>query len=323
MRYDGGEVEMPERRGSRPGVFDVLRRLALSAERAAAREAAGSAVRGATEELREQFPELDEDLRELLSDAFTALRRLARSAAEEGEDLETRVHSLSEAAVRGALDELDRQWQEGGLPLHDFSLKLNRFLDQAAEFAGSKAEHLRNPADRARTIAASAVEGATSKFHESIPEMTDELRALLPVAREAAQEIGRGLAEGIVGGTREHSGELTDALEGAGAAIARGLTAGFVASAREGVKAVEEFGPALAPLATNAASAVAKGAASAVFEELRGAVTRAGHAAVGAARAIAKSPGFRKGSRQKLAVAGAGGVMTVGAFLLGTRLGKT
>lgn len=320
MRYDGGEGEVPAERSSRPGLLDVLRKLALSAERAAAREAAGSVVRGATEELREQFPELDGELQELLSDAFTALRRVVRSAAKAGDGtLDETAHSISEAAMRGALDELERQWREGGLPLHDFGEKLNRLLDQVADFAGSRAEHFKNPASRAHTIAASAIDGASSRLRETLPELREGLHTLLPMAHEAAKEVGDGLAQGLVGGTKKHSDELTRALEGAGAAIARGLTAGFVASAKSGVQAVEELGPNLVPLATSTAGAVAKGAAAAVIDEVREAATRAGKASASAARALVRSPGFRKGAAQRIATVAAGGVLTIGAYALGRR----
>jgi hypothetical protein len=182
----------------RLGPVEVLRNLALSLERLAAHEAASGVVRGAADGLRKELPELDGQLRTLLQDGLTVLGRLAHEAAER-ERLEpgAAAHTLAASAVQGALEVLEREWQDGGMPLHSFVERLNRLLDGVVEFARSRTDEIRASEERAESLAGGMVKAAVEQLHEAAPALTEDLRGLAPVGAELAAQVGRGLVEGV------------------------------------------------------------------------------------------------------------------------------
>jgi hypothetical protein len=256
----------------RSGPVEVLRNLALSVERLAAREAATSVVRGAAEGLREELPDqIEAQLRALLQDALTVLGRMAHDAAErERMDPGTAAHTLAASAMQGAIEVLEREWQNGGMPLHDFIARLNRLLDGVADFAFSRADEIRTPGDRARAMAEGVVQAATQQLHTAMPVLTEDLRSLAPLGAEIAEQIGRGLVAGIESKLKEDSGALAGLIERAGRELVRGLAAGI----REELASNPEIsgaalGASLEKLAERSAAATVRGATRALAGETR------------------------------------------------------
>jgi hypothetical protein len=210
------------------GPVEMLRNLALSLERMAAHEAATGLVRGAAEGLRKEMPELDAQLRTLLQDVLTVLGRLAHEAArQEHVEPGAAAHALAGSAVKGALEVLEREWQDGGLPFHSFVERLNLLLDEIIEFAHSRTDEIRGAEERAQLIARGMVEAVVQRLHEAAPTLTEDLRALAPVGAELAMQAGRGLAGGIQSKLQEDSDALGGVLEHAGRQLARGVAAGL------------------------------------------------------------------------------------------------
>lgn len=252
------------------GPVETLRQLALSLERLAAREAATGLVRGTAEGLREELPELDGQLRALLKDALTVLGRMAREAAErEKVDPGATAHTLASSAMQGAIEVLEREWQNGGMPLHAFLERLNRLLDGVADFALSRADEIRTPGERARSMAEGVVQAATEQLHESIPALAQDLRALAPLGAEVASHVGRGLVEGIESKLREDSSALEGLLERAGRELVRGLAAGL---REELANSPPELGATLEAsaekLAERSAAATVRGAGKALRSQV-------------------------------------------------------
>ncbi|RKH05650.1 hypothetical protein D7X74_34365, partial [Corallococcus sp. CA047B] len=169
------------------GPVEALRNLSLSLARLAASEAASGAVHGSADGLRKELPEFDGQLRALLDDALTVLGRLAHEAAERERVAPTvAAHSLAGAAMAGALEALSREWNEGGLPLHAFVVRLNHLFDEALLFAHSRTDEIRKPGERAQAMARGVVKAATEQLHESVPLLLEDARALAPLGEEVA-----------------------------------------------------------------------------------------------------------------------------------------
>jgi len=255
---------MANERRSSP--MTALRNLALSLERLAAREAASGVVRGAADGLRQELPELDGQLNTLLRDALTVLGRLAHEAAErENVDPGAAAHALSAAAMQGMLEVLEREWQNGGMPLHAFVDRLNRLLDEVAEFARSRTDELRAPGERAEALVEGVVRAALRQLHEGMPALTEDGRTLLPLGAELASQVGRGLVTGIDAKLQEDADALVGLLERAGRGLVRGLAAGIreeLASSR--VSPVEALGASLEKLAERTTAATFRGAGGAL-----------------------------------------------------------
>ncbi len=212
----------------RLGPVEVLRNLALSLERLAVHEAASGAVRGAADGLRKEVPELDAQLRTLLQDALTVLGRLAHEAAErEPVEPGAAAQSLAASAMQGIVDVLEREWQDGGFPLHAFIERLNRLLDGVAEFAHFRADEIRTPRERAEAFTEGMVRTVTQQLHASVPVLAEDLRTLVPVGAELASQVGRGLVEGIEAKLKEDSSAFESLLERAGRGLVHGLAAGL------------------------------------------------------------------------------------------------
>lgn len=212
----------------RAGPVEVLRNLALSLERAAAREAASGVVRGAAEGMRQELPELDGQLRTLLQDALTVLGRMAHEAAEhERVDPAAAAHSLSAAAMKGMLEVLEREWKNGGMPLHALVERVNCLFDEIIAFAHSRTDAIRTPGERAQAMAEGMVRAAVRELHEAVPALAEDMGKLAPLGEGIASQVGRGLVEGIESKLREDSEFLMGLLERAGRGVVRGLAAGI------------------------------------------------------------------------------------------------
>lgn len=234
----------------RVGPVEGLRNLALTLERLAAREAASGAVRGAADGLRKELPELDGQLRSLLTDALTVLGRLVHEAAEsEQQDPGEAAHSMAAAAMRGALEVLEWEWQDGGLPLHGFVERFNRLLDEVLEFTHSRTDEIRAPMERAealsRGMVKAAVEGIESKLR-------DDVDALVRLIERASRGVVRGLVEGLREelASRPASGEALASsvevlVERSSAAAVRGAAGALAGYVRPFLAAVGAVGALL------------------------------------------------------------------------------
>jgi hypothetical protein len=223
------------------GPIEGLRNLALTLERLAVHEAASGAVRGAADGLREEIPELDGQVRAIVADALTVLGRLAHEAAErERVDPGAAAHTLAGAAMQGALEVLEREWQDGGMPLHAFVERINRLLDEVVEFAHSRTDEIRSPGERAQAMARGMVRAAIEELQEAVPTLvknTDAIEGLF-------ERAGRGLARGMAVGLREELASVP-------------------------VPSAEALGATVETLAERTAAATVRGAGGALAEQGR------------------------------------------------------
>lgn len=300
------------------GPVEALRNLALSLERLAASEAASGAVRGAADGLRREMPELDGQVRTIARDVLTVFARLAREAAERGsEEPGTVAYTMAASAMSGALEVLEREWQDGGMPFHDFAARVNSLFDHVMEYARSRTDEIRTPGQRARIIVRSLVTETSEQLHEAVPGLVEDARALAPLGEEVASKIGRGLVEGFE--TKLH--EDADVLAGLLERVGRGLVRGVAAGVREELAASplasgEAVGASLEKLAERTAAATVRGAGGALEGQARrwrdilrgeGALRRASRELTGGALE-AIGAGLR---RPFVAMAGAGSALVV------------
>jgi len=253
----------------------MLRHLALSLERLVAHEAASGLVRGAADGLREEMPELDRQLRTVLQDALIVLGRLVHDAAErERAEPGAATQALAASVMQGMLDVLEREWQDGGMPLHGFVQRLNLLLDGVIDFAHSRAEEIRTPRERAHAITESIVDAAVGRLHSSVPRFAEEMRVLAPLGSEVASMTGRGLVAGIESKLREDEDALGGLLHRAGWELGRGMAAGIREElASSPATSINALGTALETLAERTAAATVRGASGALValgERLRG-----------------------------------------------------
>lgn len=255
----------------RAGPVEALRNLALGLERLAAREAVVGAVSGAADGLRQELPELDGQLRGLLQDAIKLLGRLAHEAAER-ERLEPGAvaHAMAGAAMQGALDVLEREWQDGGMPLHSFVERLNRLLDGVVDFAQHRTDEIRSPGERAQAMAAGVVKASVEQLHEAAPLLAEDARRFAPGGAEIASKVGRGFVEGIESKLREDSDVFVKLLERAGHGLIRGLAEGLREElAKSPAASTEALASSLETLAERTAAATVRGAGGALESQGR------------------------------------------------------
>lgn len=215
---------------------EVLRNLALSIERVAAQEAASGIVQGAAEGLRSELPELNTQLRHLLRDTLTVLGRMAHEAAQREtvapEDLE---HKLAAAMMSGALQALERELAESGLPLPELLERLNTLFDSLAAQALVTAEQLSRPGDRARSMTAGVVDEVADRMDAVVASVTQELHAVVPLAGEVAEHVGRGVVRGLASAVEEelraHPGVSADGIAASVAGVAEHAAAATVRGA--------------------------------------------------------------------------------------------
>lgn len=244
----------------RAGPAEVLRNLALSLERMAAREAASGMVRGAAEGMREELPELDGQLRTLLQDALTVLGRMAHEAAgRERVEPGAAAHSLAAAAMQGVVEVLEQEWQDGGMPFHALVERVNRLLDEVIAFARSRTDEIRTPGERAQAMAEGMVRAAVRELREAVPGLVEDVRTLAPEGEELASRVGRGLVDGIESKLREDSEVLAGLLERAGRGLVRGLAGGIREELATGrLASGKALGMSLEELAGRSAAAIVR-----------------------------------------------------------------
>jgi hypothetical protein len=266
------------RKEQRVGPVEGLRNLALALERLAAREAASGAVRGAADGLRKELPKLDGQVRALLTDALTLLGRLVQEAAER-ERLAPgdAAHTLATAATRGALEVLEREWRDGGLPLHGFVERFNSLLDEVVEFAHSRTDEIRSPVDRAQALSRGMVTAAVEQLRESLPALAEDARKLAPRGVEVARKVGRGLVEGASSRLRDDAEAVVHLVERAGHGLVRGLAAGLREElASRPAASTEALAASVEALVERASAAAARGAAGALEARVRPLLAAAG-----------------------------------------------
>ncbi|MCP3137534.1 hypothetical protein [Pyxidicoccus xibeiensis] len=251
-----------------------LRNLALALERLAAREAASSMVRGAADGLRQELPEVDAQLRTLLSDVLTVLGRLVHEAAEH-QHLEpaAATHALAVAATQGALEVLEREWQDGGMPLHGFVLRINQLLDEVMEFAHSRTDEIRSPMERGQALARGMVKAAVEELRESMPALEADARKLAPRGAEVARKVGGGFIEGAVSGLEKDADALGRIMERLGRGLMAGLRDELASSppaSREALTASVES------LVERSSAAAVRGAARSLAAHVRPLLTAVG-----------------------------------------------
>ncbi|WP_375767379.1 hypothetical protein NR798_37740 [Archangium gephyra] len=302
----------------RSGPVDMLRNLALSLERLAAHEAASGVVRGAADGLRKEIPELEGQLRTLLQDTLTVLGRLAHEAAErEQVDPGATARAMAASATQGLLEVLEREWQDGGMPLHSFIERLNRLLDGVVDFTHFRAEEIRTPRERAQAITETMVSTVVQQLREEVPAFAEELRTLAPLGEELASKIGQGLVAGIESKLRENPDAFGELLERAGRKLVRGLAAGIREElASSPAVSGEALGASLETLAERTAAATVRGVGGALTDQVR--TWRDARAGNGSLRRVTREltqgalEALGTGLRRPLiAVASAGGLMTL------------
>lgn len=238
-------------------------------ERVAAEEAASGIVRGAADGLREEMPDVDKKVRALIRDSLTALGRIAHEAATHENGPEETAHDMAAAAMRGALEELEREWQNGGFPLHGFVERLNQMLDRVSLYAANRANILANPDESAREISAGLVEGAAEKLHERAPRIVEDLRTLGPLAEELAYKAGRGLVSGVQSKASEDSEAFARFLHDAGRGLVKGLSSALEDElSRHPMPGAQQFGASAASIAEQAAAGIVRGAARELAAQL-------------------------------------------------------
>lgn len=253
----------------RTGPIEALRDMTMTLERRVATEIATGVVRGTADGLRKEMPEGDGQLRDLLHDALKVLGRMVHRAAERepGASADA-TEALAGAAMEGALKTLEREWNDGSLPLHAFVVRLNQLFDEVVRFAHSRTVEIHTPGERAQAMARGVVKAATEQLHDSLPAIMEDARGLSPLGEEVASKVGRGLVEGVESRLRDDSGVLLDLVERAGQGLVRGLAAGLHEElATNPVASAEALGASLAAIAERTAAATVRGAGSALTQE--------------------------------------------------------
>ncbi|WP_434299274.1 hypothetical protein [Corallococcus exiguus] len=253
----------------RTGPIDALRNLTLSLQRMVATEIATGVVRGTADGLREEVPDGHGQLNTLLQDLLTVLSRMAHEAAEREPGASAgATEVLAGAATEGALKALEREWNEGGLPLHGFVERLNQLFDEVVRFAHSRTDEIHTPGERAQVMARGVVKAATEQLHDSLPAILEDARGVVPLGEEVASKVGRGLVLGVESTLREDSAWLLGLVEQAGQGLVRGLAAGLHEELATNPKASgEALGATLATLAERTAAATVRGAGGALTQE--------------------------------------------------------
>ncbi|QAT87698.1 hypothetical protein EJ065_6169 [Corallococcus coralloides] len=253
----------------RTGPIEALRDLTLSLQRMVATEIATGVVRGTADGLREEVPDGDSQLHTLLQDLLTVLSRMAHEAAEREPGASADATGvLAGAAMEGALKALEKEWNDGGLPLHGFMVRLNHLFDEVVTFAHSRTDEIRTPGERAQVMARGVVKAATEQLHDSLPAILEDARGVVPLGEEVAAKVGRGLVVGVESKLKEDTSWLLGWGEQAGQGLVRGLAAGLHEELTTNPAAsAEALGAALAKLAERTAAATVRGAGSALMQE--------------------------------------------------------
>ena len=253
------------------GPMASLRQLALSLERLVAHEAAKGVVRGAADGLRKEMPGVDGQLRSIVQDALTVLGRLLHEAAEhEQVDPAEAARTMAASTMQGLIEVLEREWQDGGMPMHSLVQRLNVLLDEIIDFTHSRTDEIRTPRERAQAMTEAVVDAALTRVHESVPVFAEDLRAAGPLGEEVASAVGRGLVTGLGSQLQKDADVLGGVVHRAGQDAVRGMAAGV----REELAASPELSretlaATLEALAERTAAAAVRGAGGALTTQVR------------------------------------------------------
>ncbi|QSQ25423.1 hypothetical protein JY651_11055 [Pyxidicoccus parkwayensis] len=268
---------------SRTGPVEALRNLALGLERLAAREAMAGAMSGAADGLRKEIPELDGQVRDLVSDALKVLGRLMHEAAErEHQEPGTMAYVMASSAMQGALEVLERERVSGGKPIQGFVERLNHMMDGLAEFARNRTAEIRSPGERAQAMAVGVVTSVVEMLHDVVPMLAEDARRFAPSGAEIAAQVGRGLLEGVESKLREDSDALVGMLERIGRTVVHGVAEGLREELEKSSAASTQ---ALEQLAERTSAATVRGAGGALKSLVSG-LRRPLMAVVGAGGAL-------------------------------------
>ena len=248
-----------------------LRQVALSLERLVAHEAAKGMVGGAADGLRREMPEIDGQLRSIVQDALTVLGRLLHEAAEhEQVDPSEAARNLAASTAQGLIEVLEREWQNGGMPLHSLVERLNVLLDEIIDFTHSRTDEIRTPRERAQAMTEAVVDAALGRMHDAVPVFAADFRAVGPLGEEVASAVGRGLVTGLGSHLRTDADVLGEVVYRAGQDVGRGVAAGVweELATRPGLSR-ETLATTLEALAERTAAAAVRGASGAVTEQVR------------------------------------------------------
>jgi hypothetical protein len=165
------------------------------------------------------------DGRSRLAETFRSIAfGLERMAAEEA----------ATSAARGALDELERQWTDGGLPLHGVVQRVDRLLEDVRRMAESWDRDSADPAARAREVTAEIVRTGVAELLAASRD-AGTTADLSRSARAVGFALGAGVADGLAAGVRPHVRAITaqavaGGADGALAAVRRRLSSVPIAS---------------------------------------------------------------------------------------------
>jgi hypothetical protein len=169
--------------------FDAVREAILTTARRSSQEAMVGAVRG----LREEIPE--------------DLSSIERPAAQLLEDLARFVHEAYHEKR----------------PLQELANRLNRLLGELERSIDTRNADRREPADRARAMAAGAIEGAVQGLVTKRPELDERLKRLPAIAEELGASVGRGFVRGTLGAISEDQESLRLPMVHAGREVTKGV----------------------------------------------------------------------------------------------------
>jgi hypothetical protein len=226
---------MPDSYRSR--LVDALKNLTLGLERAAAEEAASGAVQGASEGLRRELDGASGQAREWFDRLATDAARTALESARDPDGLPaTAARLLAGSAARGAIDELERQWAHGALPMKGLVERLDRLLDDVTRLTAAWEHDRLDPTDRARKMATETVRAAVAELRGTLLSATHG-PAPARAARELGLALGAGFAEGLATGMKPHLRDLAEsAAEGAADGLLSTTRRRVPAAARAGAR---------------------------------------------------------------------------------------
>ncbi|MFN7130540.1 MAG: hypothetical protein ACK4N5_00560, partial [Myxococcales bacterium] len=207
---------------------------------------------------------VEEQGRQILRDLLQALARAAAALASDAGP-QSIAEDVSRAAVRGVAQEFHEAWPE----LHGtVDVVLERLYDYLQRSSEDRAAHLgllRDPAGRARVIAAAGLEGAVEQFHASFPRIAEDMERLAEPAGKIARHLAREFAEEL----RANTDDLARLSQCMAESAARGLVHGFAAHLEEELGARQVSGAALGASFASAAQRTTAAVVASGAEELR------------------------------------------------------
>ena len=204
-------------------------------------------------------------------EALTVLGRLLHEAAEqERVDPGEAARSIAASTMQGLIEVLEREWQDGGMPMHSLVQRLNILLDEVIDFTHSRTDEILSPAERAQAMTEAVVDAALGRVHDAMPVFAEDLRAAGPLGEEVASVVGRGLVTGLGSQLQKDADVIGGVVHRAGQDVVRGMAAGV----REELAASPEvsretLAATLEAIAERTAAAAVRGAGGAATEQVR------------------------------------------------------